>query len=84
MSFRLTCVNFALCRFLREDDDKNLSWDDKVAQKYYSSLYREFAVCDLKHYKSGNVRARFLVTPKQGIIDYPLVYCPTVVFKMAH
>lgn len=42
-------------RFLREDEDKNLSWNDQVAQKYYSSLYREFAVCDLKHYKSGNV-----------------------------
>ena len=37
---------------------------DKVAQKYYSSLYREYAVCDLKHYKSGNVsrvRAFFIL-----------------------
>ena len=46
-------------RFLREEDEKDgkhLSWDDQVAKKYYSSLYREYAVCDLKHYKSGNVR----------------------------
>lgn len=44
-------------RFLRdEDDENNLSWEEKLASKYYSSLYREFAVCDLKHYKSGNVR----------------------------
>ena len=45
-------------RFLREDDDvdeRQLSWDDRVAKKFYSSLYREYAVCDLKHYKSGNV-----------------------------
>ncbi|KIM84211.1 hypothetical protein PILCRDRAFT_818545 [Piloderma croceum F 1598] len=46
-------------KFLREDDDKNLTWDDKVAQKYYSNLYREFAVCDLKHYKSGNFALRW-------------------------
>ena len=45
-------------RFLRVDDEgaKDLSWNDKVAKKYYDSLYKEFAVCDLKHYKSGNVR----------------------------
>ena len=45
-------------RFLREDDDvdeRQLSWDDRVAKKFYSSLYREYAVCDLKHYNSGNV-----------------------------
>lgn len=45
-------------RFLREDeggDESQLSWNDRLAKKYYSSLYREYAVCDLKHYKSGNV-----------------------------
>ena len=43
-------------RFLRDEDEKPTTWDDKLAGKYYESLYREFAVCDLKHYKSGNVR----------------------------
>jgi protein FRA10AC1 len=42
-------------KFLREDEDHNTSWNDQLAQKYYGSLFREFAVCDLKHYKSGNV-----------------------------
>lgn len=46
-------------KFLREDQDavetQNDSWNDQLAQKYYDSLFREFAVCDLKHYKSGNV-----------------------------
>lgn len=46
-------------KFLREDQDPaeahNPSWNDQLAQKYYGSLFREFAVCDLKHYKSGNV-----------------------------
>lgn len=48
-------------KFLREDEEDaaeapNASWNDQLAQKYYGSLFREFAVCDLKHYKSGNVR----------------------------
>ena len=46
-------------KFLREDEDAvetpNTSWNDQLAQKYYDTLFREFAVCDLKHYKSGNV-----------------------------
>ncbi|KIY51752.1 hypothetical protein FISHEDRAFT_14742, partial [Fistulina hepatica ATCC 64428] len=50
-------------RFLREDQDeeKNASngWDDRLARKYYDSLYREFAVCDLKHFKSGNFSLRW-------------------------
>ena len=50
-------------RFLRADEGaKDLSWNDKVAKKYYDSLYKEFAVCDLKHYKSGNVRHSFSLT----------------------
>ena len=50
---------FPISRFLRDDDEKPSSWDEQLATKYYTSLYREFAVCDLKHYKSGNVRFFF-------------------------
>ncbi|KAF9526383.1 folate-sensitive fragile site protein Fra10Ac1-domain-containing protein [Crepidotus variabilis] len=46
-------------KFLRDDEDKPSTWDDHLAAKYYSSLYREFAVCDLKHYKSGNFALRW-------------------------
>ncbi|GBE87876.1 hypothetical protein SCP_1201010 [Sparassis crispa] len=47
-------------KFLREDDKQSeLSWDEQLAKKYYQSLYREFAVCDLKHYKSGNFSLRW-------------------------
>ncbi|THH32250.1 hypothetical protein EUX98_g1957 [Antrodiella citrinella] len=48
-------------KFLRPEDENEraLSWNDQVAKKYYSSLYREFAVCDLKHYKSGNFSIRW-------------------------
>ncbi|KAF5312951.1 hypothetical protein D9619_003710 [Psilocybe cf. subviscida] len=46
-------------KFLRNEDEKPGSWDEKLAEKYYSNLYREFAVCDLKHYKSGNFALRW-------------------------
>ncbi|PFH53139.1 hypothetical protein AMATHDRAFT_55595, partial [Amanita thiersii Skay4041] len=35
------------------------SWDQLLAEKYYASLFREFAVCDLKHFKSGNFALRW-------------------------
>lgn len=51
-------------RFLHDDTDgkKELSWSDQLARKYYESLFREFAVCDLKHYKSGNVSSSLAST----------------------
>lgn len=50
-------------RFLREEggEDANADqWGEKMAKKYYDNLFREYAVCDLKHYKSGNVRSLWL------------------------
>jgi len=44
------------------DDDKDssqLSYEEQVAAKYNASLFKEYAVCDLKHYKSGNVALRW-------------------------
>ncbi|KIJ51504.1 hypothetical protein M422DRAFT_58967 [Sphaerobolus stellatus SS14] len=47
-------------RFLREDDPENAkSWEDQLAKKYEATLFKEFAVCDLKHYKSGNIALRW-------------------------
>ncbi|KZT01375.1 uncharacterized protein LAESUDRAFT_634722, partial [Laetiporus sulphureus 93-53] len=49
-------------KFLREEEEEdvhNLPWNEKLAKKYYSNLYREYAVCDLKHYKSGNFALRW-------------------------
>jgi len=46
-------------KFLREENDKPNSWDEQLATKYYDSLFREYAVCDLKHYKSGNFSLRW-------------------------
>jgi len=39
-------------RFLPTDDGQK-NWADRVADKYQESLFREFAICDLKHYRSG-------------------------------
>ncbi|TEB33325.1 hypothetical protein FA13DRAFT_1618123, partial [Coprinellus micaceus] len=53
-------------KFLREDGDEDetpsagtSNWDDQLAKKYYDSLYREFAICDLKHFKTGNFSLRW-------------------------
>ncbi|KAF4571287.1 Protein FRA10AC1 [Pleurotus pulmonarius] len=47
-------------KFLRDDEDsKHLQWNEQLAAKYYDNLYREFAVCDLKHYKTGNFALRW-------------------------
>ncbi|KAK2460940.1 hypothetical protein APHAL10511_007410 [Amanita phalloides] len=47
-------------KFLRDDDKvPPTAWNDQLAEKYYASLYREFAVCDLKHFKSGNFALRW-------------------------
>ncbi|KAF9489624.1 hypothetical protein BDN71DRAFT_1401318 [Pleurotus eryngii] len=47
-------------KFLRDDEDsKDLQWNEQLAAKYYDNLYREFAVCDLKHYKTGNFALRW-------------------------
>ncbi|KAL4064445.1 folate-sensitive fragile site protein Fra10Ac1-domain-containing protein [Scleroderma citrinum] len=49
-------------KFLRDDTEAEAStssWNDQLAKKYYDSLYREFALCNLKHYKSGNFSLRW-------------------------
>ncbi|KAG9010982.1 hypothetical protein FRB94_009040 [Tulasnella sp. JGI-2019a] len=48
-------------RFIRDDaeDTSAMSYDDTVALKYYRSLFKEYACCDLKHYKRGDVALRW-------------------------
>ncbi|KAG9089640.1 hypothetical protein FS749_001179 [Ceratobasidium sp. UAMH 11750] len=49
-------------RFLRDDDDKELdelSAEERIAVKYYRGLFKEFALIDLKHYKSGKFALRW-------------------------
>lgn len=58
-------------KFLRDDagqpgssstniaSSSSSSWNDQLAKKYYDTLFREFALCNLKHYKSGNFALRW-------------------------
>ena len=48
-------------RFIRDSttDPSQLSWEDNLALKYYNSLFREFAIANLKHYKSGQIALRW-------------------------
>lgn len=52
-------------RFLRHDDEVpsssegGSSYEDEVARRYYSHLFKEYAVADLKHYKSGAIALRW-------------------------
>ncbi|KAG9104809.1 hypothetical protein FRC06_009279 [Ceratobasidium sp. 370] len=51
-------------RFLRDDDEKELdelSAEERIAVKYYRGLFKEFALVDLKHYKSGKFALRWRV-----------------------
>ncbi|CAE6450413.1 unnamed protein product [Rhizoctonia solani] len=54
-------------KFLRDDDDKELQElgpEERIAVKYYRGLFKEFAVVDLKHYKSGQFALRWRTEPE--------------------
>lgn len=50
-------------RFLRREDEANTSaegnYEDEVARRYYSRLFKEYAVADLKHFKTGAIALRW-------------------------
>ncbi|CAE6460768.1 unnamed protein product [Rhizoctonia solani] len=54
-------------KFLRDDDEKELEelgHEERIAVKYYRGLFKEFAVVDLKHYKSGQFALRWRTEPE--------------------
>ncbi|BGP61522.1 hypothetical protein NBRC10512v2_002841 [Rhodotorula toruloides] len=48
-------------QFVRDSDvdPAALTWEDQLAYKYYETLFKEFAVVNLKHYKSGAIALRW-------------------------
>jgi protein FRA10AC1 len=51
-------------RFLRDEEEgggstSNNEYEDEVARRYYNHLFKEFAIADMKHYKSGNLSLRW-------------------------
>ncbi|KAF9908721.1 hypothetical protein EC991_009531 [Linnemannia zychae] len=47
-------------RFLRSDaDDQDLTWEKRIAKKYYDKLFKEYALVELKYYKEGRIAMRW-------------------------
>ena len=48
-------------RFLWDDDvnDAELTWEQKLAKKYYEKLFHEYCICDLSRYKENKVAMRW-------------------------
>ena len=40
------------CRFIRDEaDDKEDTWEVRLAKRYYSKLFKEYCIADLSRYK---------------------------------
>ncbi|KAI9269185.1 folate-sensitive fragile site protein Fra10Ac1-domain-containing protein [Phascolomyces articulosus] len=48
-------------KFIRSDDedDEEATWEQRVAKKYYDTLFKEYALCELKYYKEGKIALRW-------------------------
>ncbi|GHJ85739.1 hypothetical protein NliqN6_2141 [Naganishia liquefaciens] len=47
-------------RFIREDEDpQNVTYEERLARAYESKLFKEYALIDLKHYKSRHIALRW-------------------------
>nr|XP_031859399.1 uncharacterized protein CI109_005241 [Kwoniella shandongensis]KAA5526471.1 hypothetical protein CI109_005241 [Kwoniella shandongensis] len=52
-------------RFIRDDEEPTrVSWEERVARAYESKLFKEFALIDLKHYKSKQLALRWRTAPE--------------------
>lgn len=48
-------------RFIWNDDDQPVSWEERLAKKYYDKLFREYCICDLSMYKENKIANRFRI-----------------------
>jgi protein FRA10AC1 len=47
-------------RFLRtEKDDEDLTWEKRLAKRYYDKLFKEYALVELRFYKEGRLAMRW-------------------------
>ncbi|WVQ96985.1 hypothetical protein IAU59_004094 [Kwoniella sp. CBS 9459] len=51
-------------RFVRDDEEGGATWEERVARSYESKLFKEFALIDLKHYKSKRFALRWRTAPE--------------------
>ncbi len=47
-------------QFLWDENISNLTWEQKLAKKYYEKLFREYCICDLSRYKENKVSKNFV------------------------
>ncbi|KAK9679759.1 Folate-sensitive fragile site protein Fra10Ac1 [Popillia japonica] len=48
-------------RFLWNEDDKPLSWEEEFARKYYDKLFKEYCIGDLSRYKENKIALRWRI-----------------------
>ncbi|CAG8693546.1 2517_t:CDS:2, partial [Racocetra fulgida] len=63
-------------KFLRsdEDDESELTWEQRLAKKYYDKLFKEYCIAELKYYKEGKIALRWR-TEKEVIIGKGQLTC---------
>ncbi|EGG05527.1 uncharacterized protein MELLADRAFT_116744, partial [Melampsora larici-populina 98AG31] len=40
-------------RFIRDVNEADLTWEDRLAKKTYDQLFKDLALCDLSRWKEG-------------------------------
>ncbi|RHZ90297.1 hypothetical protein Glove_1g28 [Diversispora epigaea] len=50
-------------KFLRsvEEEEEELTWEQRVAKKYYDKLFKEYCIAELKYYKEGKIALRWRI-----------------------
>nr|CAG8434013.1 9065_t:CDS:2 [Entrophospora candida] len=51
-------------KFIRDDEEENeekLSWEQRIAKKYYDKLFKEYCIVELKYYKEGKIALRWRI-----------------------
>jgi protein FRA10AC1 len=48
---------FVIIRFVRDldEDESTLTWEQRVAKRYYDQLFKEYCLADLRYYREGKV-----------------------------
>ncbi|KAG7571331.1 hypothetical protein FFLO_00683 [Filobasidium floriforme] len=59
-SSQISQHNKGKTEFIREGEDpKDVTWEERIARAYESKLFKEFALIDLKHYKTKRIALRW-------------------------
>ncbi|RKP22317.1 folate-sensitive fragile site protein Fra10Ac1, partial [Syncephalis pseudoplumigaleata] len=58
-----------MARFVRDldEDERTLTWEQRVAKRYYDQLFKEYCLADLRYYREGKVAMRWRT--KHEVVD---------------